>query len=74
MILQDEFLKAYYAALYQRQREQEESTKRKQEPFNTTDDPNLRQVGMKSNERGYNDDDDGDENVEWEEAPTAGRY
>lgn len=71
-MLQEEYLKAYYAALYQKQQEREESTKRKQEPFNTTDDTNLRQVGMKS-KRGYNDDGDGDKNVEWEEAPTAGK-
>ncbi|KAL8124145.1 hypothetical protein AgCh_011960 [Apium graveolens] len=69
--LQDAYLEAYYAALFQRQQEQEESNKRKQEPFNSTDDTTLRQVGMKS-KRGYNDDDDGDENVEWKEAPTAG--
>lgn len=73
MILQDAYLEAYYAALFQRQQEQEESNKRKQEPFNPTDDTTSRQVGMKS-KRGYNDDDDGDENVEWEEAPTAGIY
>ncbi|KAK1384020.1 General transcription factor IIE subunit 1 [Heracleum sosnowskyi] len=69
--LQDAYLEAYYAALFQRQHEQEESNKRKQEPFNTTDDSTSRQVGMKS-KRGNNDDDDVDENVEWEEAPTAG--
>ncbi|KAK1363247.1 transcription initiation factor IIE subunit alpha-like [Heracleum sosnowskyi] len=55
------YLEAYYTAIYQRQ----------QELDTTIDDSTLRQVGMKS-KRGYNDDDGGDEDVEWEEVPTAG--
>lgn len=71
--LQDEYVKAYYAALLQRQREQEEAAKREQELLNTNISNGLngtfeRQVGMKSKR----DENDEDENVEWEEAPPAG--
>lgn len=64
--IQDEYLKAYYAALLQRQREQEEAAKNQQEPFKA--DINERQVGMKS--KRAEDDVDGDD-VEWEESATA---
>lgn len=70
VILQDEYFKAYYAALLQRQQEQEESVKVEPESFNTTDGAS-RQVGMKA-KREDDDNDEGDENVEWEEAPTTG--
>lgn len=69
VILQDEYFKAYYAALLQRQQEQEESIKVEQESLNTTDGA-FRQVGMKA-KREDDGNDDVDENVEWEEAPTG---
>ncbi|KAL1824732.1 hypothetical protein ACET3Z_011510 [Daucus carota] len=69
--LQDAYAKAYYAALLQRQREQEECINTEQEPLNTTGDTSSRQVGMKS-KRGYNGDGEEDEYVEWEEAPKTG--
>lgn len=72
VILQDEYFKAYYAALLQRQQEQEESIKVEQESFNTTEG-SSRQVGMKAKREDY-DNDERDENVEWEEARTTGRY
>ncbi|THG00865.1 hypothetical protein TEA_006917 [Camellia sinensis var. sinensis] len=70
---EDEYVKAYYAALLQRQREQEEAAKTEQELLNTNISNGLngtfeRQVGMKSKR----DENDEDENVEWEEAPPAG--
>ncbi|KAK9278956.1 hypothetical protein L1049_017326 [Liquidambar formosana] len=73
--LQDEYVKAYYAALLKRQQEQEESAKSQQE-LSKTDTPNgvsstssNRSVGMKSKR----DEDEGDDDVEWEEeAPIAG--
>lgn len=73
MIFQDAYAKAYYAALLQRQREQEECINTEQEPLNTTGDTSSRQVGMKS-KRGYNGDGEEDEYVEWEEAPKTGTY
>uniref|UniRef100_A0A5B6Z2M8 HTH TFE/IIEalpha-type domain-containing protein n=1 Tax=Davidia involucrata TaxID=16924 RepID=A0A5B6Z2M8_DAVIN len=72
--LQDEYVKAYYAALLQRQQEQEEADKRQQEMSNTDISNGVygtsseRQVGMKSKR----DEDEGDDDVEWEEAPPAG--
>ncbi|KAA8541162.1 hypothetical protein F0562_025092 [Nyssa sinensis] len=72
--LQDEYVKAYYAALLQRQREQEEAEKGQQERSNTNISNGVngtsseRQVGVKSKR----DDDEGDDDVEWEEAPPAG--
>ncbi|XP_024985448.1 transcription initiation factor IIE subunit alpha [Cynara cardunculus var. scolymus] len=66
--LQDEYFKAYYAALLQRQKEQEEATKREQDlsmnSVSTDVDP--------SNSRKRQRDDDGEGDVEWEETPTAG--
>lgn len=73
--LQGEYFKAYYAALLQRQQEQDAATKREQESSNTSISNSIngasseRQVGMKSKR---DDDDEGDEGVEWEEAPPAG--
>ncbi|PSS26840.1 General transcription factor IIE subunit 1 like [Actinidia chinensis var. chinensis] len=59
--LQDEYIKAYYAALLQRQREQDEVANGQQEPLD-------RQVGMKSKR----DENEGDEEIEWEEDAPAG--
>ncbi|KAL8129448.1 hypothetical protein V2J09_018603 [Rumex salicifolius] len=66
--LQDEYVKAYYAALYQRQREQEEATNKQQESSeqamsNVNGFSSSRQVGMKSKREG--DD-------EWEDGTSAG--
>ena len=77
-ILQDEYVKAYYAALLKKQQELEEAAKEQQEPssvqiLNATSSSTFpgRQVGLKS-KRG--DDDEGDDDVDWEEAPVAGMY
>ncbi|KAL1560753.1 transcription initiation factor IIE subunit alpha-like isoform X1 [Salvia divinorum] len=71
--IQDEYVKAYYAALLMRQREQEETMNRP-EPANTISNEDYyttteRQVGMKSKR---DEDHEGDD-VNWEEAgPTTG--
>ncbi|KAJ4713333.1 transcription initiation factor IIE subunit alpha-like [Melia azedarach] len=70
--LQDEYVKAYYAALLKKQQELEEAAKQ-QESSNTAVSDGLsgmsnRQVGMKSKR----EDDEGDDDVDWEEAPVAG--
>jgi len=72
-ILQDEYVKAYYAALLQRQREQDEAAKREQESSNTGISNGVhaksdRQVGNKSKR----DENEGDEDIEWEEAAPTG--
>ncbi|KAF8391831.1 hypothetical protein HHK36_022169 [Tetracentron sinense] len=72
----DEYAKAYYAAILKRQQEQEEENKRKQQELYNTNNamngvPDIssdRRVGMKSKR----DEDERDDDVEWEEAPTAG--
>lgn len=68
--LQDEYIKAYYAALLQRQQEQDAAAKGQEELLsNATSNGTVeRQVGMKSKR----DENEGDEDVEWEEAPPAG--
>ncbi|XP_055825505.1 transcription factor efuD-like isoform X2 [Solanum dulcamara] len=69
--IQDEYVKAYYEALFKRQREQEEATKMLPETSTTDGVYNTsteRQVGMKSKR----EEDDEGEDVEWEEAPPAG--
>ncbi|KAL0405610.1 UNVERIFIED_CONTAM: Transcription initiation factor IIE subunit alpha [Sesamum latifolium] len=72
--IQDEYVKAYYAALLMRQRGQEETVKKEDESPNNTipnevyNAPSERQVGMKSKR---DDDDEGDDD-EWEEAPPIG--
>ncbi|KAK6259460.1 TFIIEalpha/SarR/Rpc3 HTH domain - like 1 [Theobroma cacao] len=71
--LQDEYLKAYYAALYKKQQELEEAAKKQEElsdiPLSSShSDPSKRQVGMKVKR----DDDEGDDDIDWEEAPLAG--
>lgn len=71
--IQDEYFKAYYAALLQRQREQEAALREQELPNSSisngaADTSFERQVGMKSKR---DDQDDGDD-VEWEEAAPAG--
>ncbi|GFP89521.1 general transcription factor iie subunit 1 [Phtheirospermum japonicum] len=74
--IKDEYIKAYYAALLMRQREQEESVKKEQESTGATNfsevynTPTERQVGMKS-KRGDDDEYEGND-VNWEEAPPTG--
>ncbi|CAL0307153.1 unnamed protein product [Lupinus luteus] len=69
--IQDEYIKAYYAALLKQQHELAEAAK-KEELSNsqTADDPSssisIRQVGMKTKRE---EDDDG---TEWEDAPIGG--
>ncbi|KAF5475829.1 hypothetical protein F2P56_007595 [Juglans regia] len=70
--IQDEYVKAYYAALLKKQQEIEEAAK-KHDLSNAHSLNGLssmsssRQVGMKSKR----DEDEGDDDVEWEEAPVA---
>ncbi|XP_047330797.1 general transcription factor IIE subunit 1-like [Impatiens glandulifera] len=65
--IQDEYVKAYYAAMHKRQLEQEEASKKQQELSNAG--VSERQVGMKSKRAEDEVEDDG---VEWEEvAPVA---
>lgn len=72
----DEYLKAYYAALYKKQHELEEAEKKKQEPVDTPLETDLsdftkRQVGMKVKRE---DDDEEDDDINWEEDPFASKY
>lgn len=68
-------MKAYYAALLKKQQELEEAAKKQEELSNPNISDDLsdmssgRQVGMKSKR----DEDEGDDDVDWEEAPVAGR-
>ncbi|XP_048329820.2 uncharacterized protein LOC107418848 [Ziziphus jujuba] len=72
--IQDEYVKAYYAALLKKQQELEEAAKKQEELSNPNISNGLsgmssgRQVGMKSKR----DEDEGDDDVDWEEAPVAG--
>ncbi|XP_062119953.1 uncharacterized protein LOC133834375 [Humulus lupulus] len=72
-IFQDEYVKAYYAALLEKQKELEAATKLQEELSNAqmlngeSSTSTSRQVGMKSKRA----KDEGEE-VEWEEAPVAG--
>ncbi|XP_022759084.1 general transcription factor IIE subunit 1-like [Durio zibethinus] len=71
--IQDEYLKAYYAALYKKQQELEEAAKKQQElsdiPLATDlSDSSKRQVGMKVKR----EDNLGDDDIDWVEAPVAG--
>ncbi|KAL7102372.1 hypothetical protein ACP275_08G116300 [Erythranthe tilingii] len=72
-IFQDEYVKAYYAALLNRQHEQVETVKKEEEFLNTAiineayDTSTERQVGMKFKREDYESGED-----EWEEAPPAG--
>ncbi|KAJ8750561.1 hypothetical protein K2173_015722 [Erythroxylum novogranatense] len=69
--LQDEYVKAYYAALLQKRQELEEAAKKQQESSQTlnsndvSDSSSSRQVGMKSKRVEIDGDDD------WEEAPVG---
>ncbi|PIA63502.1 hypothetical protein AQUCO_00201090v1 [Aquilegia coerulea] len=75
MNIQDEYVKAYYAALLKRQQE-EEATKVKQEEHpshnvvldNATEVSLERQVGLKAKRS----DDESEDDIEWEETPIAG--
>lgn len=72
-MLQDEYVKAYYAALLERQREQEAHDDSQQQMSNASTSngvamPTERQVGMKSK---LADEYEGDD-VEWDEEPPAG--
>lgn len=71
-VVHDEYIKAYYAALYKRQQEQKEAVQREHQEledtngvYHTTSD---RRVGMKAKREGN----DSDDNVEKEEAPASG--
>ncbi|CAA3013619.1 general transcription factor IIE subunit 1 [Olea europaea subsp. europaea] len=71
--IQDEYVKAYYAALLERQREQEAHDDSQQQMSNASTSngvamPTERQVGMKSK---LADEYEGDD-VEWDEEPPAG--
>ncbi|OAY59291.1 general transcription factor IIE subunit 1 isoform X2 [Manihot esculenta] len=71
--LQDEYVKAYYAALLKKQQELEEAAKNQEllQVSNSNAVPESvsnRQVGMKSKR----EEDEGEDDVEWEEAPTGG--
>ena len=74
--LKDEYVKAYYAALIKKQQELDEAAKKQHELSNThalngiSGLTSNRQVGMKSKR----DEEDGDDDVEWEETPVAGKY
>ncbi|CAL9154527.1 unnamed protein product, partial [Musa hybrid cultivar] len=71
----DEYLKAYYAALLKRQKEQEEASRMQREAERSQSDLvdgvleaySERQVGKKAKREDYENDD-----VEWEEVPSAG--
>ncbi|KAE8704902.1 General transcription factor IIE subunit 1 isoform 3 [Hibiscus syriacus] len=70
----DECLKAYYAVLYKKQQELEEMAKKQGElsdiPLETgLSDSSERQVGMKAKRE---DDDEGDDDINWEEDLIAG--
>ncbi|XP_019451990.1 PREDICTED: transcription initiation factor IIE subunit alpha-like isoform X1 [Lupinus angustifolius] len=70
--IQDEYIKAYYAALLKQQHELAEAAKKEEfSNSQTADDPSssisIRQVGMKTKRE---EDDDG---TEWEDAPIGGK-
>ncbi|KAJ0049684.1 hypothetical protein Pint_16404 [Pistacia integerrima] len=75
-MFQDEYVKAYYAALFKKQQELQEAAKTQQETSKTPpiSDDGLsgnyanRQVGMKAKR----EEDEGDDDVDWEEAPVSG--
>ncbi|KAI7729561.1 hypothetical protein M8C21_016671 [Ambrosia artemisiifolia] len=62
----DEYVKAYYAAILQRQKEQEEAAKREQDLLTNNIPTDVDPSSSRKRQR----DDDG-EDVEWEETPTA---
>ncbi|XP_061365216.1 uncharacterized protein LOC133308593 [Gastrolobium bilobum] len=71
--IQDEYIKAYYAAFLKQQHEMEEAAKNQLSNTHAADDPSSstsnRQVGMKSKREDDEEDDDG---TEWAEAPIGG--
>ena len=72
--MKDEYLKAYYAALYKKQEELEDAAKKQEELSDIPlasglSDSSKRQVGMKVKREGNKGDDD----IDWEEAPVAGK-
>ena len=69
--MKDEYLKAYYAALYKKQQELEDAAKKQQELSHIplTNNQSKRQVGMKVKR----EDDEGDDDIDWEDAPVAGK-
>lgn len=74
IIFQDEYIRAYYAALLKKQQELDEAAKNQQESSNKPISDGLsgassnRQVGMKSKREEV----EGDDDVDWEEVPVAG--
>ncbi|BAT79792.1 uncharacterized protein HKW66_Vig0085930 [Vigna angularis] len=70
--IQDEYIKAYYAALLKQQHEMEASRKQDLSDTFTGNDPSsrasIRQVGVKSK----HEEDDDDDGTDWEQAPVAG--
>lgn len=71
-LVHDEYIKAYYAAMYKRQQEQEEAARRahqeQEDPDGVSNDASDRRVGMKSKREGNESDND----VEWDEPPASG--
>ncbi|CAK7326860.1 unnamed protein product [Dovyalis caffra] len=73
--IKEEYAKAYYAALLEQQSRVEESAKNRQELSQTSisnglsESSSIRQVGVKSKR----EEDEGDDDVEWEEAPIEGK-
>ncbi|VFQ78886.1 unnamed protein product [Cuscuta campestris] len=68
--IQDEYIKAYYAAVLQRQQEQVAAAQKLKEEQNAYDAPSTsteRQVGMKSKR----EDDEGEDGFDWEEGIPA---
>ncbi|KAA0058049.1 general transcription factor IIE subunit 1 [Cucumis melo var. makuwa] len=72
--IQDEYVKAYYAAILKKQQELEEAAKGQQELSSTevtesvANTNSSRRVGMKAKR----EEDDDDDDIEWEEAPIGG--
>ncbi|XP_022987307.1 general transcription factor IIE subunit 1-like [Cucurbita maxima] len=72
--IQDEYVKAYYAAILKKQQELEEAAKGQKELSRTEITDNLsytnasRQVGMKAKR----EEDEEEDDIEWEEAPIEG--
>lgn len=70
--MQDEYLKAYYAALLQKQQEVEAAKRQQEMDVKSANDmgpSSSRQVGMKVKR-----EEDGEEDVDWEESTAAGEF
>lgn len=68
-------MKAYYAALIKKQQELDEASRKQQElsitnTFNDIEPSSSRHVGMKFKR----EEDEGDEDVDWEETNTLGEF